>query len=215
MNIPIDIIITEDQEKWRAVMRDVFKDHNINIIAEAENGIELLKLLETLSPDVILLDLAMPKMDGTETMQWLTKKYPEKKVIIMSLFDEPGLMNDYRMRGARGSFSKTDVANMTELVSAIRKVHKGGTYFNFDRQAPSMKLSVRQKELITKLAEQKPTTQIAAELKLSTSAVDKQRKKIMDILGVSSLSDLYKKIYSLGLNYFRKPWKNDTPGKMI
>ena len=204
----IEIIITDDNKKWRNAMREILLGSNIKIIAEAADGIELLKLLETQNPDVILLDLAMPNMDGTETMHWLTELHPKKKVIVMSLFDEPTLMNDYIMRGVRGCISKSDVANNTnEFINAIKVVSKGKTYFNFDRNEIPLKLSIRQKELITMFADHKPTTEIAAELKLTKSAVDKQKKKIMNVFGVESLPELLKQIYSLGLNYFRRPPK--------
>lgn len=197
-------------------MRDILKDYHINIIAEAENGSELLKQLETLNPDVILLDLAMPVMDGTETMQRLMENHPKKKVIIMSQFEDATLMSDYKMRGAKGCFPKSEVGfRVGDLVSAIRTVHKGGSYFNFEEGASPLQLSIRQKELVTMFGDQMKTKDIAAQLNVGTTAVTKQRQKIMKKLNVDSVADLYKKIYSQGLNYFRKPRKNDDLGKRI
>lgn len=202
----IKIIVTEDSETWRVILRRELAPFEIDIIAEAENGKELLKHLETLSPDVILLDLAMKEMDGNETMYWLNEKYPEQKVIIMSLFDDPTLMEDYVMRDVKGCISKTEAtADMEGLAAAIRKIAKGGKHFNYDRDKQLLDISIRQKEIINLAAKGKSQKQIAAQLGITTNAVEKQKNKIMKTMNVNSLTELMARIFESGFHFFRGP----------
>lgn len=206
MKNPIHVIITDDKQKWRAALKKELSDNNITVIAEAENGLELLKHLKNFTPDIILLDLAMPVMDGNETMSYLNITYPEHKVIIMSQFDEPSLINDYVMRNIKGCFSKSDaMGNVMGLVAAIRKVHSGGKYFDFATEEEIMDFSIRQKEIINRYGKFKTQKEIAAELGITTDAVEKQKKKIMEIMGVKSLAEFYKFIFDRGLQFFRGP----------
>lgn len=208
MEAQIKIIITEDRLRWRQTIRKALEDFSIVTIAEAENGMELLKHLEEIRPDVILLDLAMPVMNGSETMEVLRIKHPAQKVIVMSLFDEPTLMDDYISRGAKGCFPKSNASNLEELVDAIRLVAKGGTYFNFEREEVK-KFTSRQKEIITLISEGKSNKQIAEELKISSRGIEKQKAKIMEVLNVKSVTEMLSSIFELGLKYFRKPKKRN------
>jgi len=202
----IKIIITEDNENWRKGLRGVLDEHNIKTVAEAANGLELQDKLKTFSPDVILLDLHMPVMDGNETMHWLTKNHPEKKVIILSLYDEKFLMEDFLNRGAKGFLSKDKaLGNGSELAQAIRKVYRGGIAKNPAREVKSVEFTLRQKEIINLIGEGKTDGEIAKELGLTPSGVDKQRKKIMNLLGAENRAKLYSHIFRMGLNFFRKP----------
>lgn len=206
MEVPISIIITEDKKSWRVMMRQELAKHNINTIAEAENGLELFKLLEVHSPDVVILDLAMPVMDGNETMTYLNMTYPEQKVIIMSLFDDPTLMDDYVMRNIKGCISKTEAASDIDLLAAaIRKVHKGGKHFNFATEEQIMEFSIRQKEIINLYGKGKTQKEIATELGITTDAVEKQKNKIMTIMGVKNPSEMFARIFELGFQFFRSP----------
>lgn len=206
MEKQIKIIVTEDSETWRVTLRRELAPFDIEIIAEAENGKELLKHLETLSPDVILLDLAMKEMDGNETMYWLNEKYPEHKVIIMSLFDDPNLMEDYVMRDVKGCISKTEAtADMEGLAAAIKKIAKGGKHFNYDRDKQLLDISIRQKEIINLASKGKSQKQIAAQLGITTNAVEKQKNKIMKMMNVNSLTELMARIFESGFHFFRGP----------
>lgn len=187
-------------------MRRELPEHNVQIIAEATNGVELLELLKTQTPDVVLLDLDMPVMDGNEAMKCVNERYPGTKVIIMTLFDDSTLMNDYILRNAKGCIGKTEaVSDIDELISAIRRVHKGGLYINFDREVEVMKLSIRQKEITGLIGDGNTFDEIAKELRLSSSAISKQVPKIMQKIGAKNLAELCHKIAERGFKFFRKP----------
>jgi DNA-binding NarL/FixJ family response regulator len=206
MEKSIKIIIADDIERWRKVIIEEVQRHNITVIAEAKNGEELLIQLETLRPDVILLDLSMPILDGNQALSLIIKKFPAAKVIIMSLFNDPTLMQDYIMRDVKGCFSKTDAAaDISELANVIKKVHNGGTYFYHNESDKIMNFSIRQKEIINQLGQGKTTTTIAKELNLTRNAVNKQKSKIMEIMGVKTPTEMLKHIFEKGLQYFRSP----------
>jgi DNA-binding NarL/FixJ family response regulator len=205
MDASISIIITEDNKNWRSSVRPALADYKIKTIAEAENGLQLIQHLETLNPDVILLDLKMPKMDGNATMQYLYEKHPEKKVLIISYLNDPLLMEDYFARGAKGYICKDDAANIDELVSAIRIVNKGRKYKNFVQEASQKKLSVRQKEIIILLSEGKSAIEIGIELNITASGITKQLGKIRQIIGVNSQAELTNLIGERGLKYLGRP----------
>lgn len=205
MERPIRIMICEDQEKWRKAIRAELSAFNVLVLGEASNGAELLVLLESLRPDVVLLDLNMPVMDGNETASRLCEGYPHIKVIIMSLFDDYMLKEDFAMRGVKGFVSKAEaVSDMAGLYSIIRKVSKGGTYINYDKDQGQRKLSVRQKQIVGLVGEGKSSRAIAGELGMTQSGINKQLKKIMRQMGVKSFSELCFGIAEKGLRFFRK-----------
>ncbi len=198
----INILITDDKEEFRRAVILNLKDFNIKTMCQASNGVELLSLLETVSPDVILLDLSMPKMDGNHTMNWLIKKYPEIKIIIYSFFDEQELIEDYFERGAKGYVSKS--SNIEQLVAAIQKVYKGGKYKYHHKQREQIKFTPKNKEYIHLLADGKDRQEIATELGITPWGVDRQKKKLMLALGEDTYEGLLRSIYRLGFNFFGK-----------
>ncbi len=206
MKNPITVILADDKPQWREALKRELEPHNIKIIAEAGNGLELLKLLRDHSPDVILLDLCMPVMDGSETMSLLNITYPEHKVIIMSQFEDPSLMYDYVMRNIKGCFPKSRaVGNIPGLAAAIRKVHRGGKYFDLATEEEILDFSIRQKTIISLYGKLWTTKEIAKELGITIDAVEKQKKKIMEIMGVKSIAGFYSFIFERGLKFFRGP----------
>jgi len=102
------------------------QDFNIKVIAEAENGLMLLKILKDLNPDVILLDIEMPKLDGSKTLDILAKEFPGTKTIILSQYDEETLIRDFFNRGARAYIPKNSKVEV--ICDAIKKVRDFGMY---------------------------------------------------------------------------------------
>ncbi|MCC6370254.1 MAG: response regulator transcription factor, partial [Bacteroidia bacterium] len=114
MRKPIAVIIAEDKIPFRETLAASLEDYGISVIAQAGNGLELLAHLKIREPDIILLDLRMPEMDGSETMNQLANEHPQIKVIILSYHDSPMVQDDYAKRGAKGYVCKD------ELVGDIR-----------------------------------------------------------------------------------------------
>jgi len=203
MSKPIRIIITDDKQLYRQSIKEALADFDILTISEAGNGLELLEQLQTSQPDVVLLDLEMPVMNGRDTIPVLKKNFPKIKIVIISQFDEQVVVDEYLNWGVNGYYIKGD--SLSELARGITKVHCGGYFISYNSQARHIKLTARQKEIIDLIAEGRSRENIAAKLRLTPGAVHKQQKKIIQLLGLSDITQLKKQIYKLGLDYLRKP----------
>jgi two-component system response regulator DegU len=199
MEKTIRIIFADDKEMWRKHLIQDLAPFDILCIGEAGNGEELLEHLKTKKPDVILLDLRMPVMDGNHTMKLLKDQYPKIKVIILSMHDEEELIHDYLTRGAKGYLSK-DELTVDILVSAIRKVAASGSYVHKNRTSTE-KYSARQLEMIPLLCEGMTNKEIAKEIGITEWGVEKQRQKIYAKTGAKRAVDFYKYAFLQGLDF--------------
>ena len=199
MEKSIRIIFADDKEMWRKHLIQDLAPFDIACIGEAGNGEELLEQLKTKKPDVVLLDLRMPVMDGNHTMQLLKEQYPKIKVIILSMHDEEELIHDYLTRGAKGYLSK-DELTVDILVSAIRKVAAAGTYVHKTRNSTE-KYTARQLEMIPLLCEGMTNKEIAKEIGITEWGVEKQRQKIYAKTGAKRAVDFYKYAFLQGLDF--------------
>lgn len=196
----VKIIIAEDSELYRRTIVSDLMEFDMNVIAEASNGRELLIHLEKSVPDVILLDLEMPELDGNKTMAILSNAYPLAKVIILSSHTDQYLMEDYMLRGAKGYISKDEVSgNIEALARAIKRVHDGGIYRSVS-PVKRQKITARQVEIINHFAEGKSKQETADKLKLTRNAVYKQEQSIKEKLGIKQ-GNLVRAIFALGLNF--------------
>jgi two-component system response regulator NreC len=204
MEKAIEIIIAEDKEILRKAIIGELRQYNIKIAGEASNGRMLLKLLQSKRPDVILLDLDMPIMDGNETMNHLMRDYPETKVLIFTLHNEFLLMENYLARGARGFVPKDEIAgDITILVKAIMKIRDGGIYIH-PKLGDKRRFTKRQKEILPLLFEGKTNEQIAAEVGLSKRGMEKSRRRIYEKVGTDHGIGFYKFAFSKGLQFLSR-----------
>ena len=125
----IKVILVDDHDLFREglmLLLSQFKE--IEITNEASNGKELLKILDSQIPDIILMDIAMPKMNGIETTKNVLSKYPDLKIIALSMFDDQNSYYQMIHAGAHGFIVKNSKG--TELVKAIKEVMSGKNYFS-------------------------------------------------------------------------------------
>lgn len=184
---------------------------NMSIIKYAKNGVELIKYVEEQMPDICLIDLDMPKMNGFKASEILIKKYPNIKIIILSMHKEISLMKRMRAMGIKGYLLKTN--DKDELVFAINQVLKGKTYFSdllykkisFKEDSnPSIieKISLitkREYEIIRLLCEGESNKQIADKLCISFKTVDNHRSNIMHKLELHNIVELVRFCYKNNL----------------
>lgn len=129
MAAPIKVIITDDQALFLEGLSMVLSKYpDLEIIAEANNGQELLKILPDLQPDVILLDYSMPVLDGYETFKVIQKEYPSIKVLILTVHFDESLMVFLMKKGVHGYLLKDEQSEV--LRAAINTVHREGQYFS-------------------------------------------------------------------------------------
>ncbi len=181
----IEIIITDDHQSYRQGLVSILKEKNIYTIGQAENGIELLYLLEeeNLKPDVILLDLEMPKMDGNLTLEKLKEKFPVFKVIILSSFSEGSLQNDFKIKGASSYLKKnTDVKVIAET---IKRTHYLVDYSNISQKVKSL-FTEKEVQVIPLLLVGKTSKQIADILGIAEKTVEQYRNRLYEKTGTSN-----------------------------
>ena len=122
--LPIKIMIAEDQVITLHALKSLLDGYlNLEVIGEAQNGVELMRLMEKDKPDIILMDINMPVLNGFETMRIIDEKMPWVKVIALSMYDHPIYIKQMLKAGAKGFISKN--SSLDELYQAIVEVHNG------------------------------------------------------------------------------------------
>ena len=125
----IKIAIADDYKIYRDGLKvGLSADENLEVVAEADNGEDLLKLLEQYTPDVILMDLKMPIMDGMEATKVVRKKYPAIKVLVITMYEDDKFIIHLMENGANGYLLKN--TEPEEIRKSIYSVHENGYYFN-------------------------------------------------------------------------------------
>lgn len=178
------------------------KEPGMEPIAEAVNGLEAVNLVKEHQPHVVLMDLAMPHMNGIDATRKLVAEHPEIHIIILSMYSERRLVMEALGAGARAYILK-DCA-FTELAKAIRTVIEGedaqqvpfsgliisDRHENIEPSASSAFLSAREREVLQAIAEGKNTKEIAFLLKVSIKTVETHRQNIMEKLRIHSIAGL-------------------------
>jgi len=197
----IKILIVDDHPMMRdALQMSLTGEADMQVIGEASNGIEALKLLETLKPDVILMDLLMPEMDGLETIERIFKSNPQAKIMVLSSMEDEERVVSAIQAGALGYFPKS--APRQYLLEAIHKVADGVPYMpagitmklfqglRRTKTIPSYEtqitLTQRQQEILTLLAEGRSDEEIGKTLHLQESTVRAHVHHILQRLGFES-----------------------------
>lgn len=210
----IKLSVVEDQELLRKSFIALLKeDRKLQVISEAANGKELLEQLKVVRPDVILLDIEMPVMNGKEALEIINKRFPDVKVIILTLHAGPNFVSELMARGARAFIPKDCDPDM--LFEAIHSVHNEGFYFNkniseailrglqreksINPLLDSIALSDREIEILKELCEGKTNREIAGTLKIASSTVDYHRGNVYRKTGSKNVIDLIKYALKYGI----------------
>ena len=180
---------------------------DIQVIGEAENGREAIDRARQLAPDVVLMDIAMPAMDGLEATRRIHKEFPQMKVLTLTQYDDREHLLSLLEAGAEGFISKT--AASSELASAIRSVYQGDSFLSPSvaklllkhyrqgaragrGQDPYDQLTDREREVLKLLAEGHTSQEIADTLVISPKTVDGHRTNLMAKLDIHNRTDLVK-----------------------
>ena len=196
LSSPIKLAIADDHRLFREGIRLIFQaDPLIDVMIEADNGQQLLDGLEQQKVDVVLLDLEMPVLNGAETLKAIREKYPELKVLLLTMHDNEKYMVSFLQLGAQGYLLKDTSPN--ELVLAVKKVHETGKYFsdkvsdallnrlgNLKSETPQLgnlaDLGERELEVLQLICEEHTTSEIADQLFLSTRTIETYRKRLLE-----------------------------------
>ena len=202
----IRIAIADDYKIFREGLKvGLSSDDNMDVMLEADNGEELLKGLESATPDVIIMDLKMPILDGMEATKQVRKKYPSVKVLVVSMYEDDKFIIHLMENGANGYLLKN--AEPDEIRRSIYAVHENGYYFNDlvnkallkklvlkNNLKPSfnqnVELSERELEVLKLICEEKTATEIAKEIYLSPRSVEGIRQRLIEKVGVRNSAGL-------------------------
>ena len=203
MERPTKIIIADDHLLFiNGLKRLLEDDENLEVINVANDGKELLHILQTQQPDLILMDINMPKMNGLNATQLIRQAYSHIKVIMLSTYHEKHLIEKAKENGANGYLLKN--INQAELFNIIKKVMNGESGFpstprketpdfeNVDSFLKQTNLTRRENEIVQLIKTNHSNQQMADQLFLSIYTVETHRKNIMQKLGLSSPSQLMK-----------------------
>lgn len=204
----IKVLLVEDHTILRKGIKALLeKELGIEVIGEAEDGIEAMKAVEKSQPDIVLLDISLPYLNGLEITRKISKRYPKIKVLILTMHNSGEYVIELLSAGAKGYIIKQAAPN--ELISAIRSVSEGFIYLspeiskkvagrinikgrlNKDKK-DRLQLSERETEVLQLIVEEHSPRDIAGLLFISIKTVENHRYNIMKKLDIHSIAGLTK-----------------------
>jgi len=207
----IRIVVAEDHHLVRqGIVKLLESAGDLTVVGEADNGMQAIELVTSLHPDVMVLDIAMPKFGGLETLIKLEGIRPKPQVVMLSMHADPSMIRQALQSGALGYVVKQSVAD--ELIAAVRAARNGSMFLssgisgvianNFLAESPKNlldRLSPRESEVVKQIVEGYSTREIADGLRTSVKTVEKQRRDAMRKLEVDNLASLVRVSLELGL----------------
>ncbi|MCP4664294.1 MAG: response regulator transcription factor [bacterium] len=198
----IRVVIAEDHAIVRAGLKRILGESpDIEVVAEAADGHQALERVRESRPDVVVLDVTMPRKDGLDTLKELRAHYPDLRILILSMHPEEELAARFLRQGADGYMTKQSAPE--QLLGAIRKIHAGGKYVSaalaerlaarLDKgfeQAPHESLSDREFQVLCLIGAGKSVTEIGEELRLSVKTISTYRQRLLEKLGMKTTAEI-------------------------
>lgn len=206
---PFRILLADDHEVVRAGLRALLEEQQgWEVVAEAIDGRDAVEKATKLKPDCVVIDIAMPSLNGLEAVRQIVKAVSNAKVLVLTMYDSDPLIQQVLQAGARGYLLKSDAGR--DLVSAIEALRRNKTFFTpkvsqmvlegyLDKspkekepegEAEILRLTSRQREIVQLLAEGKSSKEVAAVLGLSVKTAETHRANIMRKLDCHSVTEL-------------------------
>jgi DNA-binding NarL/FixJ family response regulator len=211
MSIPI--LLVDDHTLVRAGFRSLLESMpDVRIVAEANNGLDALEMVRKYEPTLVLMDIAMPGMNGLQTTEKILNEFPKVRVLLLSMYTNEEYVLEALRIGATGYLLKD--AEAAEFEQAIRAVAVGGVYLSpsvskyvihrFSRQAESpqskaVHLTYRQQEILRLIADGRTTKEIASALGITLKTVETHRSRLMDVLDIHNVAGLVRYAIRIGL----------------
>lgn len=208
----IRLLLADDHKLLREGLAGLLSaEEDFSVVAEAGDGLEAVRLAGELKPDVAILDVTMPGMNGIEATRAIRRDHPEVRVLALSMHVENRFVTEMFQAGANGYVLK--MSEFEELAEAVRVVAGGGNYVSAEVAGDVIKglaafapgagdggaLSEREREVLQLLAEGKSAKESAQVLHVSVKTIDSHRRQIMQKLGIGSVAELTKYAIRSGL----------------
>ncbi len=202
----IKIAIADDYKIFRQGLKvGLASDQNLQVLMEADNGDELIQLLAQEQPDVVIMDLKMPVLDGMEATKIIRSRFPEVKVLVVTMYEDDKFIIHLMEIGANGYLVKN--SEIDEIKKAIYSVHENGYYFNDIVNKALLKklflkgnmkptfnhnveLTERELEVLKLICEEKTAVEIGKEIFLSPRSVEGIRQRLIEKVGVRNTAGL-------------------------
>jgi DNA-binding NarL/FixJ family response regulator len=212
--MPARILLADDHAIIRQGLCALLeKQPDIEVVGAAEDGRKALELVRVLVPDIVIMDISMPNLNGIDATRKIISEMGDVKVIALSIHSSRRFVTEMLKAGASGYILKECLFD--ELIEAIRTVSSGGVYLSpkitgvvvddyvkrmsTDYQPEAPALTEREREVLQLLAEGRSTKQIALQLHVSAKTIESNRRNIMDKLGIHSVAELTKYAVREGL----------------
>lgn len=203
------IVLADDHSMFRQGLRSLLEAQGATVVAEASDGREAVRLARSLNPDIAVLDVSMPLLNGIDAAREIHRLAPKTQVILLTMYEEDEYVLEAMRAGVRGYVLKSQAAG--DLAQAIREVAKGLVYLSpgisetvingyMTKATPSTDpLTTRERQVLQLIAEGKTTKQIAAILSLSVKTADSHRTRIMKKLDIHETASLVRYAIRRGL----------------
>ena len=209
-----NILLADDHALFRSCLRNVIEQqHGMEVVGEAGDGREAIELARKLRPRVIVMDIAMPKLNGIEATRQIVDGNGHSRILALSMYRRDNYIHDILKAGAAGYILKT--YPVEQLFQAIQTVANGQTYLppeiadilisdyrSGGKNNGSVKLTGRQREILQLVAEGHTTKSIAYNLKVSNKTVESHRQQLMQKLDIHSVAELTRYALQEGLTTF-------------
>lgn len=208
----IKVLLVDDHTVVRQGLRALLKgEQNIEVIGEAENGRDAVTLARETLPDVVLMDVAMPQLNGLEATRQILRDSPKAKILVLSSYGDDDSVSQLMKAGASGYLIKQSAAN--DLIKAIHETQRGNAFFSpavakrlreqcrraFTGGRKGNELTAREAEVLQLIAEGYSNKQIACELGISIKTVEKHRQQVMNKLQIHDIAGLTRYAISKGI----------------
>ena len=214
---PITVVLVEDHTVVLEGLRALLKaESDIEVVGDAQNGREAFGVVQQLTPAVVVMDIAMPLLNGLEATRQILRAFPATKIVVLSAHSDDEYVDQVIALGARGYLIKQSSALI--LAKAIREVHKGNTFFSpsiarrlgdREQMAPhgaagrpkkgNTRLTSREIEILQLIAEGKANKQTATELGINIKTVEKHRQRLMSKLDIHDTAGLTRYAIASGI----------------
>lgn len=196
----IRVLLADDHVMFRQGLRALIERENLDVVGEASDGHQAVQLARTLHPDVVVLDLAMPNLNGLDAAREITKGSPKSKTILLTMHTEDQYVMAALRAGIKGYVLKTQATS--ELIQAISEVFRGRTYLSpgvsrvlveaylAKTDLPPDPLTTRERQVLQLVAEGKTTKEVASLLGVSVKTAESHRTRLMEKLDVHETAGL-------------------------